>query len=719
MFAVTQHMKAKLHFFLSLLLLTAGANAQTVISGVVKDSKGISLPGVNIFIKDTYDGTTSDASGKYSFTTEETGEKILVATSIGFQPFEQKITIASEPISVSVKMKDAISELKTVTISAGSFEASDEKKMVMLRPLDIVTTAGASGDIYGAIQTLPGTGIVGEKEGLYVRGGDASETKTYIDGLLVDNPYFTSVPDVPQRGRFSPFLFKGTSFSSGGYSAQYGQAMSSVLILESQDLPEKSMSNIGIMSLGVSGGSTKRYKNTSIGVFGGYTDLGPYFALVSQNREWENAPRAINGSFLLRHKTSATGLIKAFVSYSWNELLLAVPDTSDPLLLRTYNYNLHNNNIYSSASYKEIVLKSWTMNAAVSYSDNRDHIRVNEYPIENKNTFFESRLTLSHSIGELSVLRFGGEFQNVKSAITVSPVDFKEKYSAAFVEADIYITPKLVSRMGLRGEYSQILDKTNLAPRVSLAYKSGEFSQFSFAYGNFYQVPQKNNILNYSNAGLSFEQATHYIFNFQHVSDMRTFRIETYYKDYNNLFYLNSANNFGTNTGYGHSRGIEFFYRDKKTIKRADYWISYSYLDTKRLYNDFRKEAMPAFAANHTASLVFKYFIPKISLQPSLTYAYSSGRPYYNPNNPDFLADRTIDYHNLSVSFSYLTSIRKSFTVLVFSVNNVAAVKNVFSYNYSSDGSNRMAVGPTADRFFFIGMFINIGSQKDDSDKYN
>ena len=712
-------MKAKLIFFFPLLLLMVGANAQTIISGVVKDSKGISLPGVNIFIKDTYDGTTSDASGKYSFTTEETGEKILVATSIGFQPFEQKITIASEPISVSIKMKDAISELKTVTISAGSFEASDEKKMVMLRPLDIVTTAGASGDIYGAIQTLPGTGIVGEKEGLYVRGGDASETKTYIDGLLVDNPYFTSVPDVPQRGRFSPFLFKGTSFSSGGYSAQYGQAMSSVLILESQDLPEKSMSNIGIMSLGVSGGSTKRYKNTSIGVFGGYTDLGPYFALVSQNREWENAPRAINGSFLLRHKTSATGLIKAFVSYSWNELLLAVPDTSDPLLLRTYNYNLHNNNIYSSASYKEIVLKSWTMNAAVSYSDNRDHIRVNEYPIENKNTFFESRLTLSHSIGELSVLRFGGEFQNVKSAITVSPVDFKEKYSAAFVEADIYITPKLVSRMGLRGEYSQILDKTNLAPRVSLAYKSGEFSQFSFAYGNFYQVPQKNNILNYSNAGLSFEQATHYIFNFQHVSDMRTFRIETYYKDYNNLFYLNSANNFGTNTGYGHSRGIEFFYRDKKTIKRADYWISYSYLGTKRLYNDFRKEAMPAFAANHTASLVFKYFIPKISLQPSVTYAYSSGRPYYNPNNPDFLADRTIDYHNLSVSFSYLTSIRKSFTVLVFSVNNVAAVKNVFSYNYSSDGSNRMAVGPTADRFFFIGMFINIGSQKDDSDKYN
>lgn len=701
------------------LLSNLFAYSQTTISGIVKDSKGNSLPGVNVFIKDTYDGATSDRDGKFSFTTDETGEHTLTATSIGFQNFVKQITISGQEIIVAVNLKEAISELKTVTISAGSFEASDEKKMVMLRPLDIVTTAGASGDIYGAIQTLPGTALIGEKEGLYVRGGDASETKTYIDGLLVDNPYFTSVPDVPQRGRFSPFLFKGTSFSSGGYSAQYGQAMSSVLILESQDFPDRSSANLGIMSVGLSGGKTKRYKNTSIGFFGGYTDLSPYFALISQNRDWKTAPRGINGSFLLRQKTSKTGLLKAFISYSWNQLALATPDTSDPLLERKLDFDLHNNNIYSTATFKEIILKSWTVNAAVSYSDNRDHLRVNSFPIENKNNLLETRLSFSHPLNELSVLRFGGEYQNVNSTTSISPLEFQENYSAAFVEADLYITAKLVSRIGLRGENSQILNKQNLAPRVSLAYKTGEFSQVSFAYGDFYQVPQKNNILYYSNNDLGFESATHYILNFQHVSDMRTFRIETYYKDYKNLFLLNPNGIVGSNNGYGHSRGIEFFFRDKKTIKKADYWFSYSFLDTKRLYNDFEKEVMPTFAAKHTASLVFKYFIPKLSLQPSLTYGYSTGRPYYNPNNPDFLADRTRDFHNLSISFSYLTTIKKSFTVLVFSINNVPGVKNVFSYNYSSDGSRRMEVGPTSARFFFVGMFINLGSQKDDSDKYN
>ena len=49
------------------------------------------------------------------------------------------------------------------SLSAGAFEASDERKAVVLRPLDIVTTAGATADIAGALNTLPGTQAVGEE----------------------------------------------------------------------------------------------------------------------------------------------------------------------------------------------------------------------------------------------------------------------------------------------------------------------------------------------------------------------------------------------------------------------------------------------------------------------------------------------------------------------------------------------------------------------------
>lgn len=97
------------------------------------------------------------------------------------------------------------------------------------------------------------------------------------------------------------------------------------------------------------------------------------------------------------------------------------------------------------------------------------------------------------------------------------------------------------------------------------------------------------------------------------------------------------------------------------------------------------------------------------------TYSYASGRPYFNPNKTNeenFLTDRTKDYHNLSFTGSWLTSIGKHFTVVVLSVGNVPGVKNVFSYHYSSDGLRREEVGPTSLRMFFVGMFITIGEDR-------
>ncbi len=372
--------------------------------------------------------------------------------------------------------------------------------------------------------------------------------------------------------------------------------------------------------------------------------------------------------------------------------------------------------MFSTASYRQIIFNHWTFYAAGSYSRNEDKQHIDEFPVDHKNDFLASRLMLSRTLGELSTIRFGSEFQTAKinTAVPNYNSDFDENFNSLFVEGDIYMTTKLVARLGVRGERSKAIDEMNVAPRASLAYKTGKESQVSFAYGDFYQSPDESYVE--LNQSLDFEKATHYILNFQHISDFRTFRVEAYYKDYNDL--VRTASSVIDNSGYGHARGIEFFYRDKKSISFSDFWVSYSFVDTKRLYSNFPVEAMPTFVANHTASLVYKYFFPKISLAPLLTYLFATGRPYYNPNNPDFLSDRTKNYHNLSLNFSYLTSIGKSFTVVVFSVSNLLGIKNVYSYNYSSDGTNRIAVGPTADRFFFAGVFINIGSETDDSDKY-
>ena len=707
------------HLFLISTFILTGlfVSAQTKVAGKVVDEKGAGIPGANVSIKDSYDGTTTDVNGKFEFTTEETGDQILLVSYMGYDPVGQKITLNGTALDLTLKMKEAIKELSTVVISAGSFEASDEKKMVILRPLDIVTTAGANGDIYGALQTLPGTQQVGETEGLFVRGGDASETKTIVDGIYVSNPYFTSVPNVPQRGRFSPFQFKGTMFSTGGYSAQYGQAMSSALILETQDLPTKTTSNIGVMSVGAAYSHEHLWKeNTSLGISASYVNLTPYFALVKQNRDWTNAPESVGGSLTFRHKTKNVGMIKAFTSYSYSGMSLNYKDINDPTGNTKTKFNLYNNNIFSNISYKQLIHHAWTLFTAASYTNNDDNIHLDTNKIVSYNDMLQGRMMLTHPLGRLSTFRFGGEIlqPNFISKFNQYKTVFTDVYSAGFLETDIYLSKNLVSRIGGRFDYSNVLAVGKTSPRISLAYKTGEKSQFSLAYGDFYQSPDKNYVTNTTH--IDFEKATHYIVNFQIVDDKRTFRAEAYYKVYADLVKYNTDT---TNSGSGYARGFDVFWRDKKTFHYVDYWISYSYLDTKRNWRNYPASVTPPFAATHTATLVFKRWFEKLNCSAGFTYTFATGRPYYNPNKFDstnFLSDRTYSFNNFSINGAYLTQIRSHFTVIALSCSNVLGIDNVFSYNYSYDGTRREPVMATSKRMIFIGMFISIGYENTNTD---
>ena len=171
----------KMKFGLLFLLMAGFAGftqAQVTIAGKITDKKN-PLSGVSITLKDTYDGATTDSTGKFSFKTFEKGVLTLVATSIGYRPFEQVIKLeGNSKLNIDISMKEEVTELSAVVISAGTFEASDRKRAVaVLNSIDIVTTASANADITGALKTLPGAQLVGESEGLFVRGGTSAETK--------------------------------------------------------------------------------------------------------------------------------------------------------------------------------------------------------------------------------------------------------------------------------------------------------------------------------------------------------------------------------------------------------------------------------------------------------------------------------------------------------------------------------------------------------------
>jgi hypothetical protein len=731
--------------FLAALLMAGVANSQVKISGRVLDGKKKPVSGVSISIKDSYDGATTDSAGNFNFTTTEKGNHIITASSIGYRPAEVEINISTEPLVMEILLKDEINELKAVVISAGTFEASDRKKGTVLSPIDIVTTASGNADVVGALKSLPGAQQVGESEGLFVRGGTATETKTFIDGTLVNNFFYSSVPNIAQRGRFSPFIFKGTVFSTGGYSALYGQALSSALILESIDIPEQTSANLGVTIIGLSGGyqHLSKDKRSSVGINYNYTDLRPAFALIKQRQEYEQVPVFHSADANFRIRTSKNGIIKYYGTFSTNQLKFYTPS------LDTLGYKdgfaIKNLNTYHNLFWRESLGKGWKMQVGLSYTYNRDDIEAGLYNSDNKEVllqglefknfkqlqkgqYFNGKLVFEKRFSGLNIVRFGSEYnytddQNQYTAFNgnVFPVEIKEKIKSLFAETDIYITNDLAAKIGGRFEHSALLNKTNIAPRISLAYKTGKNGQASIAYGIFYQNPER--IFPPANVSLLFSKATHYIVQYQKVTSQITFRAEIFYKKYQDLvktIAINAQQIATNNKGYGDAKGFELFWRDKKTIKGVDYWISYSYLDTKRDFLNFPYAIQPSFAAKHTASLIVKKFVTKWKTGFNGAYNYASGRPYYfiandlQSGKTEFTdMGKTPDYNNVSFSLNFLPNLgkpkAKMFAVYVISVSNIFNFDQIYGYQYSYNGLRKEAIVPPSKMFLFIGAFLSFG----------
>lgn len=732
-----------------LVLFCLNVFGQTVIKGTVKDNKNNPIAGASIAIKDSYDGATSDSSGKFSFKSFEKGDQIVIVTYVGYKTYEQQVKMEASPVIVDAVLKQEVTELTAVVLSAGTFEASDRKRAAaVLDPIDIVTTASANGDITGALKTLPGAQQVGESEGLYVRGGTAAETKTFIDGTLVNNFFFSSVPNIAQFGRFSPFIFKGTVFSTGGYSALYGQALSSALILESIDLPEQSSANLGVSIIGLSAGYQQLAKNkkSSWGGSYSYTNLAPAFAVIKQKQDYSTIPSYHNADANFRIKTSKTGMLKYYGYFSSNKLAF----TSESIDSLGYfdKFSLSNTNIYHNLSWKENLPNKWKLITGVSYSNNKDaiagrmqnenktdvllaNLETKNFNVDTKGDYFNAKLVLEKRLRGISGIRLGAEHNLSNDRLWYTSFSgqkfhnvLKENITSAFAESDLYITNDLALKGGIRFEHSSLLAKTNIAPRASLAYKLGKGTQASLAYGIFYQNPERRYLP--SAYELDFMRATHYIAQFQRVVNQQSLRAEVYYKKYKNLVktgmtgYTEAAIGNG---GYGDAKGFELFWRDKKSIKNVDYWISYSFLDTKRDFLNFPYAITPNFAAKHTASLIVKKFVQSVKTNFNLSYNYSSGRPYYNiafeGTGYKFTDKGTIpDYHNVSFSLNYLPKLgkkdAKSFAVYVLQVSNIFNIKQTYGYQYSYNGARKQEIVPTSRMFVYIGAFISFGVDRTD-----
>jgi len=711
----------KSHLFIFLFFFIPGFTfSQSTITGSISDHKEESLPGANVYLEGTYSGTSSDAKGLFSFTHAENGEFILVVEFIGFEDFKKEISLDGNSIQINIVIKEAFNQLNAVTVTAGNYGSGEEGKVVVMSSLDVVTTAGALGDVTGAMQTLPGTTTNGESGKLFVHGGSGNETGTYIDGIYVAKPYTSSAPNMAVRGRFNPFMFNGTAFSTGGYSAEYGQALSSILSLNTNDIPVEESLNFSIMTIGADAAGTKKWDSGAITASVNYMNLKPYMELVPQNYQWNKQPEALGGAISFRQKTAKNGLLKVYATADQSNLSQYLPgqvenEPDEPL-------DLTNNNLFVNTSWRGMVNSRWVVKTGGSYTHNKDFYRKYASNLTETLNATHLKVTGKHEFSERIHLLIGSEYfyKNFSQqfSTTAVPGDSLATYTdhkgVAFAELEVFTSSRFVINGGLRSEYSGYLNKFNLAPRLSTAYKFNDDSQLSLAYGWFFQDPINTLMIN--NPTLKNERADHLILSYNKAWSSRTLRVELFYKDYKDLvkYQTNgfSRNDF-SNAGNGYASGVDVFLRDNKSIKNGQYWISYSFLKSERNFNDYPTTAVPTFVSTHNVSVVYKHWIQKLRSQLSATFQYGSPRAYNDPNSTAFNDGRLPSFKTLNMSWSYL---HKQNVIFHFSVSNIPGFKNVYGYNYAPIPNpegvfESSEILPSADRFFFIGCFITL-SQK-------
>jgi hypothetical protein len=682
---------------------------QIQVSGTAIDSKGQTIPGVNVWIKDSFDGGSTDAEGKFSFETEAADSLVLILSSVGFHQTEVTLKETSD---LTITLKTLVNELIAVSITAGTIEVNEKATSVVMKPLDILTTAGALGDITGALATLPGTATVGNDGRLFVRGGDASETAIFFDGLRVGNAYGSTTGNVPTRNRFSPVLFKGTFFSTGGYSAEFGDALSSVLALETVDRPVRNQSDFSFMSVGATASSTFVGERQSVTAQGGYINLAPYQKLVEQNFDWDKAPETMDGQVIYRHDLGKDGIIKGFVMGSKSEMALYQPrvgseDQGDRL-------GVENTFGFGNATYELPLNDKWLLEGGTSLSLNRDYFDLDTASFEIDNNLLHVKQKATHYLTESFKVKMGAEVFFLEYAETIADLNaergFEEARTSVWTEAEWYISSHWTIRGGLRGSHFSESNAGRVEPRLAAAYQPYENGTISFAAGRFSQPQANRNRV--MAPGIDPSKADHIQLSFQHATQKRTLRAEAYYKDYRDFATIAAEGIQAAGDGY--ARGFDLFYRERSLIKNADFWLTYSYVDSKRRFNGFETQVRPNYAPQHNFSAVMKYWIADLKSQVGGTFSWNSGHPYDSPNRAGEMESLSPDFASLSLNWSYLY---RQNLIIHASVSNVTGRENVFGYRYATEPDangfyEREPNGQAAPVFAFIGVFWTISSDK-------
>ena len=697
----------------------SGKPQQASVQGVVVDAKGNPLAYANVYIEGTMDGAMSGEDGRFSFTIRAVGSMKLICSYIGYEPFEQEVTLRpGQALTLNITMRQKAVKGKAVTVTASAFTAADEEG-VTLTAMDVVRTPGAAADVFWAIKSFPGLQQVEEGAGLFVRGGDVSETVVMLDDAIINHPYKYESPTGGFFGTFSPFLLKGTFFSSGGFSSRYGNALSGALAMESQDLPERRQIGLGVGLAAESVYLAMPVIDNKLGfsLSGNRSNTKMMFELNRTRKDFTQYPFSYDFNLNAVYRFHQNSKVKIFVFRENDKVGVEIDDPDYP----TYFHGNSSNRLYN-AQFTNLLWKKFLLKANVAYSDFGRDMTLGVMDLDVEDRLYQARFIGEYEWFSGFNVRAGIEFYRNHTLISgvvpeneldLSPdapvvgveTDYVSDRAAQFFEWEMFGPFGIQIIPGVRGEYESITGSYAVDPRISLNFPLTVHSTFTAAWGIYHQFPKPEYYDPFTgNPNLSSMRASHIIFGYIYQKGQRIFRFELYHKDYRDLLLDDVVQNY-MNEGNGFARGFDLFVKD--AYGPVSGWLAYSWLKARRKWMNLPVQASPYFDITNNITAVLNVDVTS-RLSCGLSYRYATGKPY-TPAPDRIHAERVPYYQKIDFSFSYLHSFFESnSTIFYLGISNLLGRINIFDYRYSADWERRDPVESSFGRSVYFGVSFNL-----------
>lgn len=626
-------------------------------------------------------------------------------------------------VAAQAPAADPATRLTAVTVFAGQFPTGEQPGAV-LDALDIVRTPGAAADINRALQTLPGVQLPDEGNALFVRGGDSFETVTLVNGLRYPNPTRLNAPAGNFSGTLNPFEARRITFSSGGFGARFGNALSGIVDLDTVAAPAVTNASLGgglgALSLGVGYAFPGRAGARLVATL---SDTAPIFRLNGASRDYPEPPHGHEFAAAAGWEYRPGAELRFFAVEQLQDLTLKANLPTQRGLFRQHSLNRLGTLAWNDS------FGPWTFHASAGGGslDRRESIGTVEIETATDHRQFAARATRDFDGRVQLTLGADGARERSTLAKRIPPsgafagglfaTQIPGTRTGFFGEVDAAVAPRVRLIAGVRADDSALTRRTTADPRLSIAWAPRQAVTFSLAGGGYHQIPDAYYfVTDTGRVALPPMRATQALAAVQFGQGDRLLRIELYTKTYADLVALDRDYR-PVPGGTGRAEGVDVLLKSNLPLA-VNGRLTYSAVDTRRTDPDSGRLAAAPFDVRHTAALQFQRAFGDWVC--GSMFRFASGRPLtpivggtpiaaggFAPVYGAPFSQRLPSLFRLDLSASrYRRLNARTGLVLYASVNNVLNRANIYTYEYSPDFATRRPTPSLFKRTAYVGFTL-------------